>query len=144
MADQGTPTHRFEARADAASHFAWLRTRMALERTLMAWVRTAVSLIGFGFTVVQFFERFRSMDRVTEALRPEAPRYLGLSLIAAGVLALLISTWQYRVVVRYTLSTEFEAIAGIEAVKVTPLYAISIVKIFIGLFAFVTVYIRAL
>src|SRR5262245_50137186 len=101
MADQGTPTHRFEARADAASHFAWLRTRMALERTLMAWVRTAVSLIGFGFTIVQFFERFQSMDHVAAAVRPQAPWYLGLALIGAGLLALLISTWQYRVVVRY-------------------------------------------
>jgi uncharacterized membrane protein YidH (DUF202 family) len=24
----------------------------------MAWVRTATALIGFGFTIVQFFERF--------------------------------------------------------------------------------------
>jgi putative membrane protein len=144
MAEQGPVTHRFEVRGDAASHFAWLRTRMALERTLMSWVRTAVSLIGFGFTIVQFFERFQSMDHVAAAARPQAPWYLGLSLIGAGVLALLISTWQYRVVVRYLLSKEYEAIAGIEAVKGTPLYAISIVLIFIGLFAFVTVYIRAL
>ena len=30
---------------------AWLRTRMALDRTLMAWNRTSLSLIGFGFTI---------------------------------------------------------------------------------------------
>ena len=91
MAEQGPPTHRFEVRADAASHFAWLRTRLALERTLMAWVRTAGSLIGFGFTIVQFFERFQSMDHVAAAARPQAPWYLGLALIGAGVVALLIS-----------------------------------------------------
>jgi putative membrane protein len=84
------------------------------------------------------------MDKVAIALRPQAPRYLGLSLIAAGVLVLLISTWQYRRIVRYLFSTEFETIAGIERIKGTPLYAISIVMIFIGLFAFVTVFIRAL
>jgi hypothetical protein len=27
------------------------RTRMASERTLMAWVRTALSMISFGFTI---------------------------------------------------------------------------------------------
>ena len=40
---------RFEVRATAESHFAWLRTRLAVERTMMAYLRTAVSLIGFGF-----------------------------------------------------------------------------------------------
>jgi putative membrane protein len=30
------------------------RTRMAAERTLMAWVRTALSMIGFGFTIYKF------------------------------------------------------------------------------------------
>jgi len=144
MAGQGTPSHRFEVRATAADHFAWLRTRLSLERTLMAWVRTAVSLIGFGFTIVQFFERFQAMDHVAAASRPQAPWYLGLALIGAGVLALLISTWQYRSVVNYLFSKDFEAVAGLEGVKGTPLYAISIVMIFIGLFAFVTVFVRAL
>jgi putative membrane protein len=37
---------RFVVDRDARSHFAWLRTRLSLERTLMAWVRTAVSLFG--------------------------------------------------------------------------------------------------
>ena len=30
------------------------RTRLAYERTLMAWVRTATSLISFGFTIYKF------------------------------------------------------------------------------------------
>ena len=126
------------------SHFAWIRTRLSLERTLMSWVRTAVALIGFGFTIVQFFERFHSMEGVAPALRPQAPRYLGLALVAAGVIALLVSVWQYRAVVRYLLSKEFEPIAGVqEVVRHTPLYAISIVMIFIGLFAFGAVLIRS-
>lgn len=33
------------------SHFSWLRTRLSVERTLMSWVRTAIALIGFGFTI---------------------------------------------------------------------------------------------
>ncbi len=142
MADQGTQPHRFEVRPTADTHFGWIRTRLSLERTLMSWVRTSVGLIGFGFTIVQFFEHLHS-EVVAPALRPQAPRYLGLSLIAAGVLALLISTWQYRKVVRYLLSKEFEPVAGLEVVRHTPLYAISIAIIFIGLFAFGAVFIRA-
>ena len=60
------------------------------------------------------------------------------------MLALLISVWQYRAVVRYLLSKEFEPIAGLqEVVRHTPLYTISIAMIFIGLFAFGAVFLRA-
>jgi len=144
MADQLRQPHGLEVRTTSDSHFAWIRTRLALERTMMAWVRTSVALIGFGFTIVQFLERLHSMEGGKPALRPEAPRYLGLALIAAGVLTLLISIWQYRAVVRYLLSKQFEPIAGIqEVVRHTPLYAVSIAMIFIGLFAFGAVFIRA-
>lgn len=134
-----------QVRPTSDSHFAWLRTRLSLERTLMSWVRTSVALIGFGFTIVQFFERMHSMDGIEPALRPQAPRYLGLALIAAGVLALLISAWQYRSVARYLLGKQFEPIAGLgETVGQTPLYVVSIALIFIGLFAFGAVFIRAI
>jgi putative membrane protein len=142
MADE-TQSHRFEVRPTSDSHFGWIRTRLSLERTMMSWVRTSVALIGFGFTIVQFFERLHS-EAAVPALRPQAPRYLGLALIAAGLLVLLFSIWQYRKVVRYLLSDEFKAIAGMgEVVKHTPLYAISIAMIFIGLFAFGAVFLRA-
>ena len=143
MTDQGSQAQRFEVRPTADTNWGWLRTRMALERTMMSWVRTAVSLIGFGFTIVQFFEHLHS-EVVAPALRPQAPRYLGLALITAGVVALLISTWQYRQMVRYLWSKEFEPIAGVgDVVGMTPLYAVAIALIFIGLFAFGAVFIRA-
>lgn len=50
---------RFEVKVTATDHFSWLRTRLAVELTIMAWLLTAVSLIGFGFAIVQFFERMR-------------------------------------------------------------------------------------
>jgi len=143
MADQLRQPHGLEVRTTSDSHFAWIRTRLSLERTMMSWVRTSVALIGFGFTIVQFFERLHGAEGVAPALRPQAPRYLGLTLIAAGVLVLLVSIWQYRAVVRYLLSKEFEPVAGLEVVRHTPLYAISIAIIFIGLFAFGAVFLRA-
>ena len=35
---------RFEVKATASDHFAWLRTRLSIERTMMSWVRTAAAL----------------------------------------------------------------------------------------------------
>src|SRR5262245_47720068 len=143
MANQPMQPHGLEVRPTSDSHFSWIRTRLSLERTMMAWVRTSVALIGFGVALVQFLERLHSTEGVDPALQPEAPRYLGLAMIAAGVLVLLVSIWQYRKVVRYLLSKEFEPIAGLgEVVRHTPLYAISIAMIFIGLFAFGAVFIR--
>ena len=133
----------YEVRTTADSHFAWLRTRLAVERTMMAWVRTAVALIGFGFTIVQFFERLGGMSDVAVAARPQAPRYLGLALIGSGIAALLISLWQYRQVIAHLRSENFRVLAGIDGRTMhTPLYAVSIALIFIGVFAFVAVLTR--
>src|SRR5215212_6246076 len=78
---------RFAIEATISNHFAWLNTRQAVERTFMGWLRTAVSLISFGFTIVQFFQRFSQMpDSVARPISPGAPRMLGLALIGTGVL----------------------------------------------------------
>ena len=143
MADQPQQPQGSEARS-TSGHLSWISTRLSLERTMMSWVRTSVALIGFGFTIVQFFERLHSIEGAKPALRPEAPRYLGLALITTGVLALLISITQYRAVVRYLFSKEYASIAGFDGVvRHTALYAIAIVLIFIGLFAFGAVFLRA-
>jgi putative membrane protein len=115
----------------------------------MSWVRTGVSLIGFGFTIVQFFEHLQGMKGVAPAERPMAPRYLGLMLIGAGVVALIIAAVQYRRLVRYLWSDEFKAIAGVHAGEMTvagidtPAFFSAILITFIGLFAFVAVWLRA-
>jgi putative membrane protein len=141
----GADYDRFEVKPTAESHFSWVRTRLSVERTLMSWLRTSVSLIGFGFTIVQFFERFSGMTGVAEAARPQAPRYLGLALMATGILALLISVWQYHRVMHHIWSGSFRVLAGLDDKPWhTPLYAVSIALIFIGLFAFVAVLIRAI
>jgi len=138
-----TRADRFTVRATAEANFAWLRTRLALENTLMAWVRTAISLIGFGFAVVEIFNRLAAMPSVAPALRPEMPRYIGLALIAAGVLGLATSCCQYVWVSRYLWSPQFEPIAGLrEGPMRTPGLAIAIALTLVGLLAFFAVLLR--
>jgi putative membrane protein len=134
---------RFEVRVTADSHMAWVRTRLSLERTMMAWIRTAVALIGFGFAIVQFLEHLQQIPGARPAYVPGAPRYLGLSLIFCGVLALLISLWQYLWGVRYLWGETFAPIAGAtrEGLQ-SPVVAVAVLLIFIGLFAFFAVLLR--
>ena len=135
---------RFEVKATASDHFSWLRTRLSVERTMMSWVRTAIALIGFGFTIVQFFERMQGMPGVAAAHFPEAPRYLGLSLIFCGIMALVISIWEYHWGLRYLWGGNFAVIAGVTREgKQTPLLAVAIALVLIGLFAFFAVLLHA-
>jgi putative membrane protein len=133
---------RFEVKATASDHFSWLRTRLSVERTMMSWVRTATGLIGFGFTIVQFFARIEAPG-TAPAYFPHAPRYLGLSLIFCGVAALVIAIWEYHWGLRYLWSRDFAAIAGFTREgKQTPLLAVAIVLALIGIFAFFAVLFR--
>jgi putative membrane protein len=138
-----TNLSRFEVKATASDHFAWLRTRLSVERTMMSWVRTATALIGFGFTIVQFFARIQDTPGIAPAYFPHAPRYLGLSLILCGVMALVISIWEYQWGLRYLWGDNFAVIAGARREgKQTPLLAVAIVLAFIGMFAFFAVLLR--
>ena len=134
---------RFEVRATASDHFAWVRTRLALERTIMSWLRTAVALIGFGFAIVQYLEHLEQTPGTHAAYLPHPPRYLGLALISCGILALLISIWQYWWSIRYLWGEPFAPIAGVtkEGTQ-TPVVAVAVVLIGIGLFAFFAVLLR--
>jgi putative membrane protein len=136
-------TGRFEVRVTADSHFAWVRTRLSLERTMMSWQRTAVALIGFGFAIVQYLQHLEQAPGAHEAYLPHAPRYLGLALIACGILALAISLWQYAWAIRYLWGEPYTPLAGVTREgKQTPVMAVAIVLILIGLFAFFAVLLR--
>jgi putative membrane protein len=134
---------RFEVRATAADHFAWIRTRLSVERTMMSWLRTATALIGFGFAIVQYLNHLQQTLEARAAYLPTAPEYLGLALISCGVLALLISIWQYFWTVRYLWGGSFAQVAGItkEGMQ-SPVIAIAILLICIGIFAFFAVLLR--
>ena len=86
------------AQADASptsNQMAADRTWMAHERTLMAWIRTATSMISFGFAVDKFFEG-----------RPPNPnailssRDFAILMIGFGLVALVLATIQHAIDVR--------------------------------------------
>src|SRR6267143_1965951 len=81
--------------AEERTDLALERTVIAAERTLMAWIRTSLSMIGFGFSIYKFFQYLPEELAAGNIQRPQAPRNLGLTLIALGTLALVAATWQH-------------------------------------------------
>jgi putative membrane protein len=139
----GGASGRFEVRPTATDHFAWLRTRLAVERTMMAYMRTAVSLIGFGFALFQIVFKIQQSPEITDVRFPNAAWYFGLALIICGVLAAVFSAMEYRATLRYLWSGSYAAIAGVTTErKQTPLYAVTFVIVIIGVFAFFAVLLR--
>ena len=81
--------------AEKRTDLAIQRTNMAADRSLMAWIRTSLSMIGFGFSIYKFFQYLPEELAAGNIKRPQAPRNLGLTLIALGTLALAAATWQH-------------------------------------------------
>jgi putative membrane protein len=72
------------------------RTWLAHERTMMAWVRTATSLISFGFTLHKFFQYQIQQGQAAAASRLLGPREFALVMIGTGLVALALATFQHR------------------------------------------------
>lgn len=138
------PSPQFDVQPSVSNHFAWIRTLLGLQRTLMAAVRTAVSLIGFGFTVAQFFEKMQGKaPPAMSKLGLNVPRDLGLMLIGAGVISLIVFTAQYHATVAYLRSGDFASIAAATDKSLhKPTYMVAWVVVLIGIAAFVSVFLR--
>ena len=95
MNESALPKDRSTVLAQERTDLAHVRTIISSERTLMAWIRTALSMIGFGFTIYKFFQYLPDEMANRNILHPNAPRNLGLTLIALGTLALSAAAWQH-------------------------------------------------
>ena len=71
------------------------RTFLAHERTLMAWIRTAVSLISFGFTIYKFFQ-YLSQEIPFQRRTYFGPREFAAAMIGLGVVSLALAVIDYR------------------------------------------------
>ena len=83
---------------DRNTQLALQRSFLATERTLMAWIRTSISMIGFGFTLAKLFE---SLARSNVLIRGPAGRVwtaegVGLVLVSLGTVALVVAIFDHR------------------------------------------------
>jgi putative membrane protein len=62
---------------------------LSVDRTLMSVIRTSLSLIGFGFTIYQIFQKAHEAQILKSSAAPrnfgEAPVFLGIGMLVAGI-----------------------------------------------------------
>ncbi len=80
-----------------------LRTIMAADRTLMAWVRTSLSMLSFGFTIYKFLETAARQDSLARA---HSPQYVGLFLAGVGTLSMILGVLSYWATLKDLQRTE--------------------------------------
>jgi inner membrane protein YidH len=77
---------------------ACLRTAMASDRTLLAWVRTALSMVSFGFTIYKFFQYL--YESRPEMAVPHGARSFALMLTGVALLGLVAGLLEHRHVLK--------------------------------------------
>lgn len=74
------------------------REHLANERTLLAWVRTAIALMGLGFVVARFGLFLREISAtggVTVGPESAYSGPIGILLVLAGIVAMVVSTVRF-------------------------------------------------
>src|SRR3984885_12901031 len=83
---------------------------LANERTFLAWIRTSISIIVFGFVVAKFGITLREFLRISGNAAHESGTSLmiGLGFMMMGIFMALVSGYRYRVTMRRLESGDFK------------------------------------
>ena len=128
-----------DRRTNINTELAKERNRAAAERTLMAWIRTCLALISFGFGV----------DRIVTALQQSSfseyvddplhlTRILGLAFIGIGTNAILLAAIEHRRELRHIQKDNY-----VYQPRSSLAFNVAISISVTGLFAFVGILIKS-
>ena len=95
------------AATNVANELARERNREAAERTLMAWIRTALSLIGFGFGIGKLDAYLQGAGLHTRFDLPHSTLIFGASFIVVGILGLLAAIVQHARILKSLSRPDF-------------------------------------
>ena len=118
--------------SDTSTNLARERTRKAADRTLMAWVRTSLSMIGFGFTIAKLGDLAEKTGGYDDPI--DGMLVFGASFMVLGVVALVGAIYQYRGVNQAIESGSYEYESR-RPLAIT----VAVILIWVGLFGTVAI-----
>jgi putative membrane protein len=71
------------------------RVYFAAERTMLAWLRTGIAVIGVGFIVARFGLFLRMMSTAAAPLAPSASTLLGVGFVVLGATGIAVAACQF-------------------------------------------------
>ena len=115
------------------------RNRAAAERTLMAWIRTCLALISFGFGLDKIIAAIRSNALGMAAHAQISVRLVAMAFVLTGILAMLAATRQHRRVLRRLRMHDYHdheepSIALATAVLLTLIGVATLILLIVGFF----------
>ncbi len=121
-------------KVNIANELARDRNRAAADRTLMAWIRTALSLIAFGFSIGKLADYLKraNPNRVLDPI--DSAQIFGEAFIVLGIASLIVAVIQNRRILKRIEQGEYNYRAPFPLTLVT-----AILLLVIGFFGFVAV-----
>lgn len=75
------------------------REHLANERTFLAWIRTSIALMGFGFVIVKFTLFLKELSLILKTANEPAngsSAIIGVIMVAIGVIIAILAYFQYK------------------------------------------------
>jgi uncharacterized protein (DUF302 family)/uncharacterized membrane protein YidH (DUF202 family) len=105
-----------------------IRDYLAAERTLLAWIRTGLALMGFGFVVARFglfLQELQVAERAPSLQPYGLSLWFGVALIAMGIAVNLFSAWRHaRLIHELNLGEESRYRPSAQAIGVAVILAL--------------------
>jgi putative membrane protein len=83
------------------------RNREAVDRTLLAWIRTSLAMISLGFGIERLGQAALSLDGRMSGYSTLKTQLFGATLIALGIAATLAGMWEHRHMLAAIASDDF-------------------------------------
>ncbi len=116
--------------------------RLAAERTLLAWIRTGLAIMGFGFVVARFGLFLREVSSFGHQLAPKHPgfsNWIGMALVTLGVVMNVLAGLEHlRVVKRIEQALPYIG----PKISWGPIYAFGLALIGVAIMVYLTELIR--
>lgn len=131
-----TPPQPVNLQAELAKE----RNRAAAERTLMAWIRTSLALISFGFGIESIVSAIRSLQ-VAKTIDPiRFSQVLGLAFVGLGTYAMVVAAIEHRQELKHIQRQADYLYTPRRSLALT----VAIALVGIGIYAFVSILIRVI